>query len=67
MNIRVRQQIKAMSQQIYIPIPAIYKDPNSRCNRLLFIDPRDWDDMKSEYGDKLEGFLNDYKGNDRST
>lgn len=68
MNIRVRQQIKAIHQQTYIPsIIAIYKDPDNSSNRLLFIDPRDWDNMKSKYGDKLRRLWNDDTRNDRRT
>ena len=59
MNTRMRQKIKAMRLLMVQPIMALLTHDGSPIKEIIFIDPRDWDEAKAMYGDKLQKFLED--------
>lgn len=56
MNRRIRQMERAMTQQKYRPILAMLH-MDGALPKLVFIDPRDWEECKKLYGSALEVML----------
>lgn len=46
--------MKVLYQQQVKPIMASLREGDSPWHMLIFIDPRDWNEAKAMYGDKLE-------------
>ena len=53
MNRRVRQQMRAMMQRKYPPVLAVLHD-DTKYSTVLLIDPRELEEYKARYGDRLE-------------
>ena len=59
MNIRTRQQMRALELREVEPIMAILRSEKGKFDTLLLIRPDHWDEAKAEYGNRLRKFLED--------